>query len=164
MARGRKRKDGKREPNGRIKRVRQAAPERIEMTPQMKRHKAIASGGEVGNPLSYLPICQEYRHALGIFFDQASRAGWGVRVKTADLDPVRRGGDLDEEQAEARDLICKATYEEADAALLLAGKWAHRAVHELRCFRRASGDLSSLEAGAKALCDVYRIEIVEDAA
>ena len=138
-------------------------PDRIEPTPQMKRHKAIASGGEVGDPLSYLPIAQELREALDTFFAHARAAGWGVRCKTATLDDSPRGPAQDPEIEEARDLYNAGRYDAADAALLLAGKDAHRAVHTLRCMRREPQHLESLIAGAKALAGHYHIKM-EDAA
>lgn len=153
--RGRPRKQGERHACGKLKARR--APDRIEPTPQMKRHKAIASGGEVGNPLSYLPIRDEYRQALDLFFIHKRAAGWGERVCSSGFDDTPRGPDIDPENDEARDLYNANRYELADTALVQAGKDAHRAVHNLFAFKRAPASLEDLEHGAKALCEHYHI-------
>jgi hypothetical protein len=155
MAKGRPRKQGKRHPCGKLKARR--TPDRVEPTPQMKRHKAIASGGEVGNPLSYLPVRDEFRQALDLFFIHKRAAGWGVKCKVATLDDSPRGPAIDPELEAADDLIRAGRYEAADGALLQAGTAAHRQVHNLFAFREVTGSLRDLEAGARALCEHYHI-------
>lgn len=160
--RGRKRKvNVRRQPNGEIKRSEQVRrePDRIEPTPQMKRHKAIASGGEVGNPLSYLPIAAELREALDTYFSHKRAAGWGVQCRTTTLDDSPRGPAQDAMLEAARDEYNAGRYELADAALREAGHHAHRAVNNIFAFRQMTGSLDDLEAGARALAKHYRINV-----
>lgn len=144
-------------------RERRREPDRIEPTPQMKRHKAIASGGEVGNPLSYLPIAAELREALDTYFSHKRAAGWGVQCRTATLDDSPRGPAQDAMLEEARDEYNAGRYELADAALREAGRHAHRAVSNIFAFRQMTGSLDDLEAGARALAKHYRINVEEAA-
>ncbi len=153
MAKGRKRKAGKREPNGRPQRPDAATrreADRVDPTPEMARKKRATGGGEIGDPLTCLPLTDPQREALSLYFSRRRAAGWGVRRITAQYDdPMFLGGE--EAESEERERRNKALYEACDKALLGAGKDAHRAVANLFSFRCLTGSVSDLIAGANAL-------------
>ncbi len=161
-SKGRPRKIGKREPNGRPQRddaqTRREA-DRVEPTPEMAAHKAQAQGGEVGNPLSYIPgLSDPQREALERYFSLRRAAGWGVKRTTARYDdPVTAGAD--EQDREEQERKTQAFYSACDRALMEAGKDAHRAVANLFSFRQLLGSLSDLQAGANALARFFRIDM-----
>lgn len=152
--RGRKRKDGKRYPSGQLKPEGRREPDKIELTPQMKRHKAIASGGEVGNPLSYAPLSDMHRDALDLFYHHKSAAGFHVICKTSTLDDTGGGisvtDDFEDEKRAER-------YTKADNALKQAGRKARNAVHDVHTHRRINS-LEDLAHGAQALAEHYGFE------
>lgn len=149
--RGRKRKDGKRYPSGQLKPEGRRKPDKIELTPQMKRHKAIASGGEVGNPLSYAPLSDMHRDALELFCHHKNAAGFAIRCKTSSLDDSGGGisvsDDFEDEKRADR-------YYSADDALKQAGHKARQAVHDMHIHRRINS-LEDLAHGAQALSEHY---------
>lgn len=159
--RGRTRKAGKREPNGKLQResadVRREA-DRIDPTPEMARKKRAVDGGEIGDPLSYVALTNPQREALARYCSLRRAAGWGVRRITAQYDdPMFLGGEegIDREDRERR---IKAFYESCDAALLEAGGSAHRAVANLFSFRAVTGSLDDLRKGADALAAFFGLE------
>ncbi|MED5549858.1 MAG: hypothetical protein VX529_10925 [Pseudomonadota bacterium] len=158
-SRGRPRKIGKREPNGRPQRdaadVRREA-DRIDPTPEMARKKRAVDGGEIADPLNYVPLANYQREAISRYCSLRRAAGWGHQRITAQYDdPLFLGSE--EADTEERDRRVKARYEAADSALLDAGARAHRAVANLYSFQCVMGSVADLERGADALAMFFRI-------
>lgn len=159
--RGRTRKAGKREPNGKPQRegasVRREA-DRVDPTPEMARKKRAVDGAEIGDPLSYVALTNPQREALGRYCSLRRAAGWGVRRITAQYDdPMFLGGD-EGTNREERELRIKEFYESCDAALLVTGPGPHRAVCNLFSFRAVTGSLDELRQGADALVRFFGLE------
>lgn len=164
--RGRTRKAGKREPNGKPQRdsasVRREA-DRIDPTPEMARKKRAVDGAEVGDPLAYVSLTNPQREALARYCSLRRAAGWGVRRITAQYDdPMFLGGEEGTNREEREERI-KAFYESCDAALLTAGSGPHRAVCNLFSFRAVMGSLDELRQGANVLAAFFGLERSEAA-
>lgn len=157
---GRPRKAGKRTDSGALKR----APDRIEPTPQMKRHKRACGGAEVGDPLAFIALQDAEREAIARYCSARRAAGWGHPRVTASYDAAPLGDDLPEDIQQARDLHASANYEGADAALVMAGQAAHRAIANYYSFNRVMGCVQDFKDGAAALADYFHIHIEESAA
>ena len=159
--RGRTRKAGKREPNGKPQRDSASArreADRIDPTPEMARKKRAVDGAEVGDPLGYVALTNPQREALDRYCSLRRAAGWGVRRITAQYDdPMFLGGEegIDREEREKR---IKEFYESCDAALLEAGPGPHRTVCNLFSFRSVMGSLADLRRGADALARFFGLE------
>ena len=164
--RGRTRKAGKREPNGKPQResadVRREA-DRIDPTPEMARKKAAVGGAEVGDVVALLPLTHAQREAIAKYEMAKAGAGFGPPRVTANYsDPmIARGSDeeCEERERKARDFYAACERRVAE----WAGERGHRAICELVTFRRVAGNMDDLRKGANALARFFGLERSEAA-
>lgn len=163
MARGRKRKAGKRDKSGKLCKPTTVAgrrdASRVDPTPEMARKKRAADGAEIGDPLGSVALTNPQREALSRYMSARRAAGWGLPRVTANYDdPMMTGGD-DAVNQEERDRKAKEFFDACDKALLGAGHQAHRAVWNLAVFRAVMGSRDDLRRGADALAGFFHIDL-----
>jgi len=162
--RGRPRKVGKRTKGGRLKK-RRYLPDRVEPTPEMKRHKRMASDQEVGNPLSYIKeLSNAQKEALTAYFGLC-RVGAPERrvgIKTSSLADYIGGGRGGMESDEERDRAIKASVEAAQGVLKGESPFCFFTVEFIRLstneVKLSPRHLEALQAGATALMDHFHIK------
>ena len=150
MARGRKRKTGKREPNGRIQRV----SERDKGTKELQARRAAGIFDETIDTLHHKKIVTNEQADAFQRFSKARNLLYGPPApKVNALAPMIPG-----EKAEVPDDRLKSAQRDFDAgmdALGRAGNPAQASVFHLMMHNEAVGDLAFLQAGLEALRGVF---------
>lgn len=179
---GRPKKAGKREPNGRVQRPSKAETEWQTMEPALRRrcvemeldvtyeNMRKVRGQEGGTPWGRLHLTSQisYRQmrAIGEYWMARERYLYAIDApkenpKAASMDPDQRGASLHQQDPNAAKQA-RATFSALDKALHDAGRLARRAVYETIAGERAA--LEHLLWGAEAIAGHLKIPEYEEKA